>query len=289
MKLLKVLNEDLTSPYQGFEFELGKKYVCDDFDTSDKECSNGFYAVDFNGLVYAINKDGKKHSVFEVEVGGRSKEFNQFKRRYEEITIVRELSDDEIKEGLLACEEKEGYKVCEACYPIHPFSVEPIPLEDAKKLLQEWKKVGASVMDSVRASVMDSVRASVMDSVRDSVWDSVMDSVRDSVWDSVRASVMDSVMDSVRDSVRASVGDLVWDLVWASVWVSVWASVTASVWAYVSSLFPNIKKWKYINHKEGVNPFKSCIDLWKGGYVPSFDGKVWRLHTKDGIVWEGDV
>jgi len=265
MKLLKVLNEDLTSPYQGFEFELGKKYVCDDFDTSDKECSNGFYAVDFNGLVYAINKDGKKHSVFEVEVGGRSKEFNQFKRRYEEITIVRELSDDEIKEGLLACEEKEGYKVCEACYPIHPFSVEPIPLEDAKKLLQEWKKVGASVMDSVRASVMDSV----------------MDSVWASVWDSVWASVMDSVWDSVRDSVRASVGDLVW--------VSVGDSVTASVWAYVSSLFPNIKKWKYINHKEGVNPFKSCIDLWKGGYVPSFDGKVWRLHTKDGIVWEGDV
>ena len=214
MKVYKVLNVDLTSPYQGFEFELGKTYVCDDFDTSDEECSNGFYAVGFNGLVCAINKDGKKHSVFEVEVGGRSKEFNQFKRRYEEITIVRELSDDEIKEGLLACEEKEGYKVCEACYPIHPFSVEPIPLEDAKKLLQEWKKV------------------------------------------------------------------------WASIWDSVRDSVTDSVWAYVSSLFPNIKKWKYINHKEGVNPFKSCIDLWKGGYVPSFDGKVWRLHTKDGIVWE---
>ena len=225
MKLYKVLHKDLTSPYQGFEFELGKTYVCDDFDTSDEECSNGFYAVGFNGLVCAINKDGKKHSVFEVEVGGRSKEFNQFKRRYEEITIVRELSDDEIKEGLLACEEKEGYKVCEACYPIHPFSVEPIPLEDAKKLLQEWKKVWALIIASVRASV------------------------------------------------GALVGASIWD----------------SVWAYVSSLFPNIKKWKYINHKEGVNPFKSCIDLWKGGYVPSFDGKVWRLHTKDGIVWEGDV
>ena len=225
MKLLKVLHKDLTSPYQGFEFELGKTYVCDDFDTSDEECSNGFYAVGFNGLVCAINKDGKKHSVFEVEVGGRSKEFNQFKRRYEEITIVRELSDDEIKEGLLACEEKEGYKVCEACYPIHPFSVEPIPLEDAKKLLQEWKKVWALIIASVRASV------------------------------------------------GALVGASIWD----------------SVWAYVSSLFPNVKKWKYINHTEGVNPFKSCIDLWKGGYVPSFDGKVWRLHTKDGIVWEGDV
>ena len=269
MKLYKVLNVDLTSPYQGFEFELGKTYVCDDFDTSDEECSNGFYAVGFNGLVYAINKDGKKHSVFEVEVGGRSKEFNQFKRRYEEITIVRELSDDEIKEGLLACEEKEGYKVCEACYPIHPFSAEPIPLEDAKKLLQEWKKVWASVMESV----WDSVRASVMESGWASNWDSV--------WASVGASVMASVWASVRASVFESG--------WASSWDSVRASVMDSVWAYVSSLFPNIKKWKYINHKEGVNPFKSCIDLWKGGYVPSFDGKVWRLHTKDGIVWEEDV
>ena len=242
MKLYKVLNKDLTSPYQGFQFELGKKYVCDDFDTSDEECSKGFYAVDFNGLGYAINNGGQKHSVFEVEVGGRSKEFNQFKRRYEEITIVRELSDDEIKEGLLACEKKEGYRVCEACYPVHPFEVTPMPLEDAKKLLEEWKKV----------------RTSIWDSVRTSIWDSV----GDLVWDSVRASIW------------GSVGDLAWDLAWDS------------VGAYISSLFPNIKKWKYIDHKEGVNPFKSCIDLWKGGYVPSFDGKTWRLHTKAGIVWE---
>ena len=245
MKLYKVLNKDLTSPYQGFEFELGKKYVCDDFDTSDEECSNGFYAVDFNGLVYALNKDGKKHAVFEVELGGRSKEFNQFKRRYEEITILRELSEDEIKAGLLACEEKEGYKVCEACYPIHPFSVELIPLEDAKKLLHKWRKVG----DFVEASVLTSVR----------------DSVRDSVEDSVRASVL------------------------ASVWASVWDSARDSARAYISSLFPNIKKWKYVNHEDGVNPFQSCIDLWKGGYVPSFDGKTWRLHTKAGIVWKEDV
>jgi len=254
MKLYKVLNKDLTSPYQGFQFELGKKYVCDDFDTSDYECSDGFYAVDFNGLVYALNKDGKKHPVFEVEVGGRSKEFNQFKRRYEEITIVRELSDDEIKEGLLACEEKEGYRVYEACYPVHPFEVNPMPLEDAKKLLQEWKKVWALIMDSV--------------------WDSVWNSVRDSIWNSVSASVWDSV------------GASVWDSVWDSVSASVWDSVMDSIWAYISSLFPNIKKWKYVNHEDGVNPFQSCIDLWKGGYVPSFDGKTWRLHTKDGIVWE---
>ncbi len=258
MKLYKVLNKDLTSPYQRFQFELGKKYVCDDFDTSDDECSCGFYAVDFNGLAYAINNCGQKHSVFEVEVGGRSKEFNQLKRRYEEITILRELTEDEIKAGLLACEGSEGYKVYEACFLVHPFKVEPMPLEDAKKLLQEWKKVWASVRASVGASVM----ASVMDSA----------------WASVRASVMDSVGASVMDSV--------WDSVWNSVSASVWDSVGASVWAYISSLFPNIKKWKYVSHEDGVNPFKSCIDLWKGGYVPNFDGKTWRLHTKDGIVWE---
>jgi hypothetical protein len=95
-------------------------------------------------------------------------------------------------------------------------------------------------------------------SVRDSVCDSVCDSVRDSVRDSVCDSVRDSVCDSVRDSVRASV------------WVS--------VCTYISSLFPNIKKWKYIEHKEGVNPFQSGIDLWHMGLIPSFDGKVWRLH-----------
>ena len=85
-------------------------------------------------------------------------------------------------------------------------------------------------------------------------------------WDSVGASVGASVWDSVRDSVRDSV------------WASVRDSVGASVWGYVGSFFPNIKKWKYIKHKKGQYPYQCCIDLWKQGLVPSFDGKVWRLH-----------
>ena len=140
-----------------------------------------------------------------------------------------------------------------ACCPIHPFSVEHTPLEVTKKLLQEWRKVRASVVDSVLASILASV------------------------WGSVLVSVRASVVDSVRDSVWASVGASDWDSVWDS------------VWAYISSLFTNIKKWKYVNHEDGGNPFQSCIDLWKGGYVPSFDGKTWRLHTKAGIVWEEDI
>ena len=72
-------------------------------------------------------------------------------------------------------------------------------------------------------------------------------------------------------SVRDSVG--------ASVWASVWASVRNSVRVYDGSLF-------YIwgdNYK-----YQSCVDLWKRGFAPSFDGTTWRLHSgKDAeVVYE---
>ena len=94
------------------------------------------------------------------------------------------------------------------------------------------------------------------------VWDSVGDSVRDSVRGSVRASIWGSVGASIWDSVRG----LVWD------------SVGDSVWGYIGSLFPDIKNWKYISHEKGIYPYQCCVDLWKQGLVPSYDGKVWRLH-----------
>ena len=67
---------------------------------------------------------------------------------------------------------------------------------------------------------------------------------------------------------------------WASVRDSVWDSVWASVRAYISSFFS-------IDYKYD---FSSCVELWEKGIVPSFDGKVWRLHGKDGkIIWEGKI
>ena len=101
-------------------------------------------------------------------------------------------------------------------------------------------------------------------------WSSVGDSVRTSVWTSVRASVGDAVWTSVWTSVRASVG--------ASVRTSVRDSVGDSVWAYIGSFFD-------IDYKFD---FSSAVKLWDDGLVPSFDGKVWRLHTgKDArVVYE---
>ena len=143
----------------------------------------------------------------------------------------------------------------------------PEPNAEEISLLKRWSSVRASVVDSVWASVVDSVRASV----GVSVWDSV----EDSIWDSVVASVWDSV--------EASVGALVM----ASVWASVVASIGASVWAYISSYF-SLEEWQLNGKPVRENPFQPAVDLWEAGLVPSFDGKVWRLHAgkKAQIVYE---
>lgn len=168
-----------------------------------------------------------------------------------------------------------------------------------------WNSVEASVRNSVSGavweSVWDSIKDSVKDSVRDVVWDSVEDSVEvsvrdsvsgaDAVWDWVWVSLEDAVRDSVRgivwdsleDVVRDSVSNAVWDLVWNSADASaedsikgvVWDSLENAVWAYIGSLFPNIKTWRYM---ESEHPWDSLRSLWTAGYLPSFDGDTWRLH-----------
>lgn len=281
MKKYKVLTKDLKSPFQDFQYEIGKEYICEDFDESDKECSSGFYATDLEGLAYSLN--GKKgNRVFEVEVGGKQRIFNQFKQRFEKQTIIKEVPISEIKK--LVKKVDCSYDLYHALFPVNPLRGKPKKVTKKEiELLKKWASVLASVRASVRASVLDSVGDSVGASVRDSVGDSVLDSVRDSVLDSVWASVRDSVGASVWDSVRDSVWDSVWASVWDSVgdsvWDSLWYSVRDSVWAYVGSLFPRIKKWKYIEHEEGVYPFQLAVDLWHSGFVPSSDGKTWRLHS----------
>jgi len=242
MKKLKVLNKGLTSPYQNFKYEIGEKYVCNDFDTDKSNaCSRGFYATDIEGLPYSWNTNRK---CFEVEVSGKQVIIDQYKQRFEKQTIIREVGKTELVKMANGKEKELGYKFSEVLFPYYPLKGNPKKVTQKEiELLSQWASVRASVGDSVGASV----RASVGDSVGASVWASV----GASVWASVGA--------SVGDSVGASVGD--------------------SVGAYISSLFPNIRKWKYFEHEEGENPFQPCIDLWRAGFVPSFDGDTWRLHS----------
>jgi hypothetical protein len=273
--LLKVVNADLTSPFKGFQFEVGKKYVCPDFDPDTRnECSCGFYATEIEGLTYAIRPDRR---VFEVSVGGRNANADPvYKRRWEEMTLIREVFRPEIEALAVAHEPVCGYKLSEALFPINSLlQPQRTPTDADIALLKQWA--------SVRASVGNSVGNSAFDSVYNSAWDSVPTSVLDNVWASVRGSVLYSVFDSVLASVRTSVLD--------NVLAIVRNSVLDSAWVYIGSLFPGIKNWKNINHVPGVYPFQPAVDLWHSGLVPSYDGKTWRLHSgeKAEIVWKGKL
>lgn len=76
-------------------------------------------------------------------------------------------------------------------------------------------------------------------------------------------------------------------IAWLKVGKSVWESVWESVRAYIGSFF-NLPKWKYIDHPKGKYPFKSLVQLWEAGLVPSFDGTTWRLHggKKAAVLFE---
>ena len=128
---------------------------------------------------------------------------------------------------------------------VHPFKVAGTRLCGRDKAsLREWASVGASVWASVGAYAGAYTGSSV--------------------WASAASSVWESVRESVRAAVRAAVG------AYAGAYTgsSVWASAGASVWAYASSFFdlPELRQ------------FRCCANLWERGFVPSFDGKTWRLH-----------
>ena len=122
-----------------------------------------------------------------------------------------------------------------------------------------------------RDAVGDAVGASVEDAVRDAVGGAVRGAVEGAVWDAVGSAVWDAVWDAVGDAVGASVEDAVWD----AVWDAVGDAVGAAVEAYIGSLFPNITTWRGTDLE---HPWDSLRALWLAGYVPSFDGEVWRLH-----------
>lgn len=243
LKLYKVLR-GLTSPYQNFKYELNKVYHCPDIDMNKSiSCSRGLYAVDIDGLLYSWREG---YRVYECEAWGKRVEFDEFIRRYEYLKLIRYVPYSELKRLAKDYEDKVDYKLSEALFPVNPFKGKSPRIQEKHiQLLKNWVSVRASAWGLVWCSV----------------------------WDSAKSSVGISVCNSVRDSVSASV----WTSVSASVWALVWDSVEDSFGAYISSLFPKIKKWKYIQHEEGVNPFQPCIDLWRAGLVPSFNGEIWRL------------
>lgn len=264
MKYVKVLDKNLCPPIQGGEpYEIGVWQHCENFDTCDNECAPGFYVIPVSELIH-YHRPWLGTKVLPAEIKGSSKIFSADKQRYEYMKLGNPLSDEQIKAMCKEIEPELGYKLSEALYPVNPLLLPKATVTDEDlELLKQWN----SVKNSVGCSVWDSVCDSVQNSVGCRVWNSVRDSVKNSVGYRVWDSVCDSVRNSVRNSVKNSVGN--------------------SVWAYIGSLFPNIGKWEYKNHEHSQYPFQSAVNLWYRGLVPSFDGKIWRLHSgeKAEIVW----
>jgi len=261
MKYVKVLDKDLRPPIQGGRpYEIGVWHHCENFDTSEKECAPGFYVIPVSELIH-YHKPWLGTKVLPAEVRGNIKIFSASKRRYEYMKLGSPLSDDEVKALCRKIEPELRYKLSEALYPVNPLLLPKTTVNDEDiELLKQWYRVRKNAVNSI------------WDSVVNSVWKSIIDSVVHNVRDSVVNSVWDSIIDSVVHNVRDSVVNSVWD----------------SVSAYIGSLFPNINKWKDKNHEQGKYPFQSAVNLWYRGLVPSFDGKIWRLHSgeKAEVVWQ---
>jgi len=154
----------------------------------------------------------------------------------------------------------------EACNPVHPFQIKPS--EKITNLHLDLLKKWSSIWDSAKGSIWNSI------------WNSI--------WDSVGVIIGSSVGVPACNSVR----DFIWGSVGGSAWGSIWDSIWNSIWAYCGYIFiPVVKKWKYVKYKEGEYPFQPAIDFWKMGLLPSYDGKLWRLHGgKDAkVLWEGRI
>jgi len=248
---------------------IGKIVKCPKFNKEGHLCSSAFIHASRDPTQCFL---GAKIPCSAFLVTGNPIKKDKDKCGFSELLIVRELKPKEIFNW--------DYET--AINPVNPFKIKPPKIAKREiNLVKDWDSVRASVWDSMRASVW----ASVWDSVRASVGASMGDSVRASVWDSVGASMGASVWDSV----WASMGDSVRASVWDSMRASVWASMRDSMGAYFGSIFsPCISKWKYIEHKKGVYPFQPAVDLWYLGLIPSFDGKIWRLHggEKGKILWK---
>ena len=249
--------------------EKGNKYYFD-WEQRQKHITEGKSSSELDSHSYIANYYNFKDTTSQF-----SKKQEKCLNKYEYNPLTKEFTKDYIGKFDDSKEAEEWVKSVDFKTIIKPLIIKPFfnPLTDRnpktvtkkdKELLEQW----ASVRASVGYSVGNSVRASVRSSVWDSVWNSVWASVRASVGASVRSSVWDSVWNSVWASVRASVGNNVRD------------SVGDSIWAYTSSHFDI----------EFDYDFSPVVKLWERGYVPSFDGKAWRLHkgpdAKIVYTWE---
>lgn len=257
LKLYKVLRADMTSPFQRFQFEIGKTYYEPNIDLGDNSCARGIYATGVEGLLYSYRED---RIVLECEVWGKRKEFNQFQRRFEYIRLLRKVPKREIKAKAKALEPKLGYKLSKVFFSVNPLAGKAkVPTAYDVKLLKEWVRIDSVGVGYVGISVADHIRKTIVRSK----------------WTYANRFLFqyhvleDGIVERLLNKDLLSEEETSYH----------YESINDFIFAYKSSLFPGIMEWEGFDHKSGKNPFQSAVSLWNRGFVVSFDGKFWRLHS----------
>ena len=157
-KILVKRGGEYLSPFKRFNYGRLEEFIGKEMSTncsmSDDDCDSGFYATPLQGLVYT-NLARKGSTVFEVEMGGINKKFNEFKHRFTTQKFLRIVPIEELKE--LVIKVNVGYDLYHALWPVNPLDILNDPSDEDWKELDKW----VSVWDSVRKSVWDSVGAYV--------------------------------------------------------------------------------------------------------------------------------
>lgn len=175
------------------------------------------------------------------------------KFRCKRIFVVKELFQDEM-------DALAGMNLYEANHPINPFRIDPAYEGDAPflmYLLQDW----IAIIASIPAGVM--------------------------VWDVIAAALPIQARDAITHLLHAEVGAAVLSQILGCEWMPysfrispAGESLGKSLWGYFGALMPDRRSWKCI---ENPDPWRCLGKLWRGGYVPIFDGEAWNLHTKHGV------
>ena len=178
-----------------------------------------------------------------------------------------------------------GWKYTEVTNPINPLQIRRKRItKEAIALIKRWAKVGDKKWLGVEDSVKSTIRASILVSTPENYWIDPRSKEWNYVGDSVVTNISKKlwpILDSIREAIENYKANLTdHDTLY---------SVDQGFWAYIGSFFPKIKYWSNFDHKEGKYPFQIPVELWKKGFMPSFDGKIWRLHagTEGKVLWEG--
>jgi len=175
---------------------------------------------------------------------------------FEELEVIEEIKN---------LDALFGWKYSEAINPIDPLSQKHKVNQEDIDLLVSWVSLYQSSTLDIIDTVFETIKKRFGSNLRELIWDTLVASTANKtasrIWKELDGTPLDEV--PMNNLVKRSFI----------------FSFEALCYAYIGSLFPNIYQWKKIQHKKGEYPFKPAADLWRKGLLPSFDGKIWRLHS----------